>query len=63
MPASINPCHLVIYLVSTWVKATEMEDKSEAEDNKVGSNLHVKFVVFVLLERILIEYIEPHSES
>ena len=42
----------MIYLVSTRVKVTEMEDKSEAEDNKVGSNLHVKFVVFVLLEQI-----------
>jgi len=29
-----------------------MEDKWEAEDNKVGSNLHVKLVVFVLFERI-----------
>ena len=29
-----------------------MEDNSEAEDNKVGSNLLVKFVVFVLFERI-----------
>ena len=29
-----------------------MEDNSEAKDNKVGSNLHVKFVVFVLFERI-----------
>ena len=29
-----------------------MEDNSEAEDNKVESNLHVKFVVFVLFERI-----------
>ena len=38
--------------MSTWVKATEMENKSEAEDNKVESNLPVKFVVFALLERI-----------
>ena len=29
-----------------------MEDNSEAAENKVGSNLHVKFVVFVLFERI-----------
>ena len=29
-----------------------MEDNSEAGDNKVGSNLHVKFVVFVLFEGI-----------
>ena len=29
-----------------------MEDNSEAEDNKVGSNLQVKFVVIVLFERI-----------
>ena len=30
-----------------------MEDiNSEAEDNKVGSNLRLKFVVFVLFERI-----------
>ena len=29
-----------------------MEDNSEAEDNKVASNLHVKFVVFDLFERI-----------
>ena len=35
------------------IKATEMEDiNSEAEDIKVGSNLHVKFIVFVLFERI-----------
>ena len=45
-------CHHVIYLVSTWLKATEMEDNSEAGDNKVGSNLHVKFVVLVQFERI-----------
>ena len=38
--------------VSTWLKATEMEDNSEAADNKVGSNLHVKFIVFVLFERL-----------
>ena len=50
MAVPISP---VIYLVSKWLKATEMEDiNSEAEDNKVGSNLHVKFVVFVLFERI-----------
>ena len=30
-----------------------MEDiNSEAEYNKVGSNLHVKFIVFILIERI-----------
>ena len=45
-------CHHVIYLMSTWLKGKEMEDNSEAEDSKVGSNLHVKFVVFVLFERI-----------
>ena len=50
MAVPISP---VIYLVSKWLKATEMEDiNSEVEDNKVGSNLHVKFVVFVLFERI-----------
>ena len=48
----LKSCHHVIYLVSTWLKATEMEDNSEAQDNKVGSNLHVKFVVFILFERI-----------
>ena len=42
----------MIYLMSTWLKGKEMEDNSEAEDNKVGSNFHVKFVVFVLFERI-----------
>ena len=29
-----------------------MDDISEAEDNKVGSILHVKFAVLVLFERI-----------
>ena len=29
-----------------------MDDNSEAEDNKVGSILHVKFAVLVLFERI-----------
>ena len=29
-----------------------MKDNSEAEDNKVGSILHVKFAVLVLFERI-----------
>ena len=53
MVVPIKSCHHVIYLVSKWLKATEMEDiNSEAEENKVGSNLHVKFVVFVLFERI-----------
>ena len=43
----------MIYLVSTWLKATEMEDNSEAEEYKVGSNLHVKFVVFVLINHVM----------
>ena len=29
-----------------------MDHNSEAEDNKVGSILHVKFAVLVLFERI-----------
>ena len=29
-----------------------MDDNNEAEDNKVGSILHVKFAVLVLFERI-----------
>ena len=29
-----------------------MDDNSEAEDNEVGSILHVKFAVLVLFERI-----------
>ena len=45
-------CNYVIYLMSTWLKGKEMGDNSEADFNKVGSNLHVKFVVFVLFERI-----------
>ena len=54
-------CHHVIYLVRTWVTATEIEDKRETKENKVGSNLHMKLVVFVLLERI--NRVEPHSEA
>ena len=50
MAVPISP---VITWLSTLLKATEMEDiNSEAEDNRVGSDLHVKFVVFVLFERI-----------
>ena len=53
MVVPIKSCHHVIYLVNIWLKATEIKDiNSEAEDNKVGSNLHVKFVAFVLFERI-----------
>ena len=47
---SHKSCHHEYNLLGTWLKATKMADSSEAE-NKVGSNLNVKFIVCVLLER------------
>ena len=47
---SHKSCHHEYNLLGTWLKATKMADSSEAE-NKVGSNLNVKFIVCALPER------------